>query len=273
MDSDKVQWTLDLIEKLKAAEIGEPGRLDSIKNLIENGKTVFDSDKNYLKSKFEELNQSGEKQIQPVDEISTQKTLYIIGKLREAEIGDPKRLDIMKSLIENNIALEEDDSKYLSEKYEQLKKVDDSEEKIHQQLEIIEKLKEAEIGNAEKLDECKNALNESGELTEENESYLQSKIQQYKKIHAEPPKPVARPDTEKKIVKKFIIKPVDPDAKFCAFCERSIRPERDFSVGALIVLLFIGIIPGIIYYFLKSPVCPICKHSQWRIPPDDHDHS
>ncbi len=58
MDSDKVQWTLDLIEKLKAAKIGEPGRLDSIKNTVENGKTVFDTDKNYLKSKFEELKQS-----------------------------------------------------------------------------------------------------------------------------------------------------------------------------------------------------------------------
>jgi len=272
LDSDKVEWTLDLIEKLKAAEIGEPGRLDSIKNTIENGKTVFDSDKNYLKSKFDELKQSGDKRNQQIEKASTQKTLYIIDKLREAEIGDPKRLDIMKSLIENNIALEEEDSKYLSEKYEQLKKVDDSEEKIHQRLEIIEKLKQAEIGNAEKLDECKNALNESGELTEENESYLQSKIQQYKKIHAEPPKPIARPDTAKKIVTKRL-KPIDPDAKFCAFCERSIRPERDFSVGALVVLLFIGIIPGIIYYFLKSPVCPICKHSQWRIPPDDHDHS
>lgn len=275
MDSDKVQWTLDLIEKLKAAKIGEPGRLDSIKNTVENGKTVFDTDKNYLKSKFEELNQSGDKQNQPVDETSVQKSLYIIGKLREAEIGDPKRLDIMKSLMENNIALEEDDSKYLSEKYEQLKKVDDSEEKIHQRLEIIEKLKEAEIGNAEKLDECKNALNESGELTEENESYLQSKIQQYKKIHAEPPKPAKptpTPDPPKKLVKKRQ-KPIDPDAKFCAYCERSIRPERDFSVAALVILLFLGIIPGIIYYFLVSPVCPICKHSQWRIPPEDDDHS
>jgi len=272
LDSDKVEWTLDLIEKLKAAEIGEPGRLDSIKNVIENGKMVSDSDKNYLKSKFDELKQYGDKQNQQIEKASTQKTLYIIGKLREAEIGDPKRLDIMKSSIENNLELEEEDSKYLSEKYEQLKKVDDTEEKIHQRLEIIEKLKQAEIGNAEKLDECKNALNESGELTEENESYLQSKIQQYKKIHAEPPKPIASPDAAKKIVKKRQ-KPIDPDARFCAFCERSIRPERDFSVGALVVLLFIGIIPGIIYYFLKAPVCPICKHSQWRIPPEDDDHS
>ncbi|MGI0056740.1 MAG: hypothetical protein ACREAK_05125 [Nitrosarchaeum sp.] len=51
------------------------------------------------------------------------------------------------------------------------------------------------------------------------------------------------------------------------------RPERDFSVAALVILLFLGIIPGIIYYFLKSPVCPICKHNQWTIPPDEDEHS
>ena len=113
-------------------------------------------------------------------------------------------------------------------------------------------------------------MNNGGELSDNDESYLQTKIKQYKKIHAEPPKPV-KPVTPKKIVKKRP-RPVDPDAKYCAFCERSIRPERDFSVGALVVLLFIGIIPGIIYYFLKSPVCPICKHSQWQIPPDEDKH-
>jgi len=268
---DKKKWTLDLIEKLKATKIGDLGRLDSIKNSIENGKTVFESDKNYLKSKFEELKQSEGRSNKSVDETNVQKTLYIISKLKDAEIGDPKRLDIMKSLIENNIALENEDSKYLSDKYEQLKKVDDSEEKNQKKLEIIEKLKDAEIGDPEKLDECKNALNECGELTEENESYLQSKIQQYKKIyteHSEPVKPVIRQEIPKKMVKKQA-KPIDPDAKFCAFCQRAVRPERDFSVGALVVLLFLGIIPGIIYYFLKSPVCPICKHNQWQIPPDD----
>jgi hypothetical protein len=65
---------------------------------------------------------------------------------------------------------------------------------------------------------------------------------------------------------------VPPDARFCAYCERHVTPERDFSVGALLILLLLGIIPGIIYYFLKAPVCPICKHHQWEIPPDDEGY-
>ena len=272
MEDEKVKWTLDLIEKLKSAQIGEVPRLDAIKNALENGREVYDSDKKYLQEKFTVLNGIKEPQTQTEPGKSDEKRLYIISKLQEAEIGNHVKLETIKETLLKKESLSAEDAKYINEKYEQLKKVDDSEEKIHQKLEIIEKLKHAEIGNSAKLDECKNALNESGELTEENESYLQTKIEQYKKIHTEPPKPVARPDTAKKIVKKRL-KPVDPDAKFCAFCQRSIRPERDFSVAALVILLFLGIIPGLIYYFLKAPTCPICKHSQWEIPPDDHDHS
>jgi len=270
LDSDKIQWTLDLIEKLKVAKIGEEARLDAIKDALVNGRTVYDSDKKYLQEKFNELQGNSEPQTQSEPGKSDEKRLYMISKLQDAEIGNNVRLETMKEIIADNESLSAEDEQYLDEKYEQLKKVDDSEVQIQQKLEFIEKLKQAEIGNSIKLDEYKNTLNNGGELSDDDESYLQTKIKQYKKIHAEPPKPV-KPVTPKKIVKKRP-RPVDPDAKYCAFCERSIRPERDFSVGALIVLLFIGIIPGIIYYFLKSPVCPICKHSQWQIPPDEDEH-
>jgi len=55
MTDDKVQWTLDLIEKLLETGIGEPSRLDAIKSSIENGRSVYQSDKQYLKGKFKEL--------------------------------------------------------------------------------------------------------------------------------------------------------------------------------------------------------------------------
>src|SRR5437879_9145239 len=55
MMDDKVQWTLDLIEKLLETGIGEPSRLDAIKSSLENGRSVYQSDKQYLKGKFKEL--------------------------------------------------------------------------------------------------------------------------------------------------------------------------------------------------------------------------
>lgn len=272
MTDEKIQWTLDLIKKLNAANIGDESRLDAIRDALENGRKVYDSDKKYLQEKFKMLQETNEPQTQLEPNMSNEKTLYVISRLQKAEIGDHTRLDSIKENIQNNEALSVEDKQYLDEKYEQLQKVDDSEVKIQKKLEMIENLKQAEIGNYTKLDECKNALNDCGTLSDEDESYLQSKIEQYKKIYAKPSEPTkATPTQVPKIVKKRQ-RPVDPDAKFCAFCERHVRPERDFSVGALIVLLFLGIIPGIIYYFLKAPVCPICKHHQWRIPPEDHEH-
>jgi hypothetical protein len=267
LDSNKVIWTLELIEKLKAAKIGDESRLNVIKNALENGKSVYSDDKKYLQEQFKILQERGEQQMQTSAAKSDEKRLYIISKLQEAEIGNNVRLETMKETIQAEESISAEDDAYLDEKYEQLKKVDDSEVKVQQKLEMIERLKHSEIGLSEKLDECKNALNECGKLTEENESYLQEKIEQYNKIHR--PKPATpAPPPRKKIVKKRA-RPVDPDAKYCAFCQRMVHPERDFSVGALVVLLFLGIIPGLLYYALKSKTCPICKHHQWQIPPDE----
>jgi len=268
LDSNKVLWTLDLIEKLKTDQIGDESRLNVIKKALENGKTVYGDDKKYLQEQFKVMQERGERQTQTDPSKSDEKRLYIISKLQEAEIGNHVKLETIKETILGNEKISVEYDAYLDEKYEQLQKIDDTEAKIQLKLEMIEKLKRSEIGSSEKLDECKNALNESGKLTEEDESYLQTKIEQYKKIHTEKPKPATRPDTAKKMVKKRQ-RPVDPDAKYCAFCQRSVHPERDFSVGALVVLLFLGIIPGLLYYALKAANCPICKHHQWQIPPDE----
>ena len=65
---DKVQWTLDLIENLLKTGIGEPSRLDAIKSSLENGRSVYQSDKQYLKGKFKEL------QGKQLHEVSTSKS-------------------------------------------------------------------------------------------------------------------------------------------------------------------------------------------------------
>ena len=276
-DEKKVEWTLDLIKKLQNAKIGDPGRLDSIKDALENGRTVYQSDKNYLQEKFEQLDSSEQGTIgESSNDSKTGKALFVISKLQEAELGNQGRLSSLKASLENNQSISEEGSNYLLEKYNQLLKIDTTESKTLNSLDMIKKLRETEIGSSERLDSIQKNLRERTELSQEDENYLEEKIQQYHKIQGTEPMTQARkiestkPVTLKKIVKKRP-RPVDPDAKYCAFCERSIRPERDFSVGALIVLLLIGIIPGIIYYFLKAPVCPICKHSQWQIPPDEEE--
>ena len=58
--------------------------------------------------------------------------------------------------------------------------------------------------------------------------------------------------------------------KYCINCERMVEPKKDFSLGIFIVLLILGLIPGIIYvlYFLiKQGSCPMCNSKHWGIPP------
>ena len=55
--------------------------------------------------------------------------------------------------------------------------------------------------------------------------------------------------------------------RYCNNCEQMVEPKKHFSAGILLVLLLLGLIPGIIYYLLKSKTCPICNSENWGIPP------
>ena len=117
-----MQWTLDLIEKLRTAQIGEESRLEAIKNALENGRKVYESDKKYLQEKFQVLQGNNESQTQTEPAKSNEKRLYMISKLQEAEIGNNVRLETMKVILQGKESLSSEDDEYLDEKYEQLKK-------------------------------------------------------------------------------------------------------------------------------------------------------
>jgi restriction system protein len=53
---EKIQWTINLIEKLKNEGIGEKTRLNSIKSILEIGDSVLENDKKYLKEKLLDFN-------------------------------------------------------------------------------------------------------------------------------------------------------------------------------------------------------------------------
>ena len=64
MDDKKVQWTLDLIDTLKESQIGDESTLDTIKNTILNEKNIHDSDREYLKEKFQILQKTNQQKTQ-----------------------------------------------------------------------------------------------------------------------------------------------------------------------------------------------------------------
>src|SRR5437867_1480590 len=51
----RVQWTLEQIERFHRAEIGDPKRLDTIKNALEEGKTLDEKEISYLKQGYKVL--------------------------------------------------------------------------------------------------------------------------------------------------------------------------------------------------------------------------
>lgn len=187
-DGQKIQWTLDLIQKLLDAKIGDPERLRTIKNTLETGKEVSDEEKNYLKEQFEELKNNPPETGEEIDETKISKNLIITEKLLEAEIGNRERLETIKKHLTNNESPSKEDDEYLKEKYEQLITIDDSEVQALERLDMVKKLQTAEIGNLEKLEKIQTILDQRKELSQEDESYLKTKFEQYKKITKEEPK-------------------------------------------------------------------------------------
>jgi len=51
--------------------------------------------------------------------------------------------------------------------------------------------------------------------------------------------------------------------EYCRNCEQNIDPKKHFNYGILFVLLILGVIPGIIYYFFIGKKCPICNDDNW----------
>lgn len=60
---------------------------------------------------------------------------------------------------------------------------------------------------------------------------------------------------------------------YCVTCKRKTMPSRGhFVAWAFILLLILGVIPGIIYliyYYMKDLRCPICKGNDWGDPDDN----
>jgi len=61
MFDDQVSWISKFLEQLIVSQTGDSGRLTAIKHALENGRIVYDSDKEYLKKMFNEfLENTGE---------------------------------------------------------------------------------------------------------------------------------------------------------------------------------------------------------------------
>ena len=177
----------ELVDKLLEFNIGEHGRLIYLQNHLREGKPIYDSDKRFLGiclGKLQEL-EGGTIKPENLEMNHDDKYLHMINKLLDSEIGDTGRLRLIKQNILEGKPLVESDELYFKEKYEQFAQIDENEKTTREALVIIEKLKQAEIGNLERLDSIKEKLEQRIVLPIPDIRYFNEKAKELKRLQIE----------------------------------------------------------------------------------------
>ena len=177
----------ELVDKLLEFNIGEHGRLIYLQNHLREGKPIYDSDKRFLGiclGKLQEL-EGGTIKPENLDMNHDDKYLHMINKLLDSEIGDTGRLRLIKQNILEGKPLVESDELYFKEKFEQFAQIDENEKTTREALVIIEKLKQAEIGNLERLDSIKEKLEQRIVLPIPDIRYFNEKAKELKRLQIE----------------------------------------------------------------------------------------
>lgn len=193
MNGLNVEETIDLIEQLLKLKIGDEGRLLYIKNSLNTGRKIYETDKKYLeqwREKIKKINVETKKPLLLSEENAKQE-LNIIGRLEKAEIGNPQRLLTIKKALTEGIEMSDENHQYLNKKFEQLVKTDENEKMFYEAIKVIEKLQEVEIGNSERLQSIQNTLLKGSELNLQDIKYFNEKadalkeLEDYEKILSE----------------------------------------------------------------------------------------
>ncbi len=177
----------ELVDKLLEFNIGEHGRLIYLQNHLLEEKPIYDSDKRFLQiclGKLQEL-EGGTIKPENLEMNHDDKYLHMINKLLDSEIGDTGRLRLIKQNILEGKPLVESDELYFKEKYEQFAQIDENEKTTREALVIIEKLKQAEIGNTERLDSIKEKLEQRIVLPISDIRYFNEKAKELKRLQIE----------------------------------------------------------------------------------------
>lgn len=187
MDNLRELSTLELVEKLIEYDIGENERLIYLKYYIKNGKPIFETDKRFLERCIKKLEGQEVPKIKPkkIENIPDEKNLNIIKQLQESEIGDPNRLESIKHDILDNEILNERDTEYLKEKFEQFAQINENEKTIRDAIKTITALKREEIGNAHRLESINEQLERRSPLSISDVKYFNEKAKELKKLRNE----------------------------------------------------------------------------------------
>ncbi len=162
----RLDWTFDLISKLKQAKVGDGYRLDQIERYLKVGTPIDDKDRHYL--------MEHQKHLKKVSELKNKAawSLDAVRKIREAEIGHLRRLESIRRTIDKGEPISESDQRYLDAKYEKLRHMLDAHNRIEWTKRTIERLSEFGMGDKERLAKIKKLLDEEVTLSEDETGYI-----------------------------------------------------------------------------------------------------
>jgi chromosome segregation ATPase len=191
----KANDTLQSLDKLRQSKLEDIKRLEKLKGTaLQNSKRynksklaaqgfdaitkplqekikVTENEIDFLDSKYDKLKQEIDQQNQ------IQETISLIKKLHEEEIGDYTRLEKINILLEDDEIISQSDIDYLNEKHSMLQQID-ANKKVNWTIDIITKLQEYEVGDYKRLEKIKTALENGHTVNPEEVSYLKEKFNQ-----------------------------------------------------------------------------------------------
>ena len=135
-----------LVQRLQEAKFGDLGRLDYIRETLESKKNVYESDMQYLKEKSKQLEQ-----------------MHYQGKTQQTEtfVSKMNSFNEASSKLKNAVV----------------------EEKKNLEVQgLVQKLIEAKLGDPDRLDYIKKALESGNALYESDKQYLEEKSKQLQRI-------------------------------------------------------------------------------------------
>ena len=165
----KVTWTKYAIERLQESEMRHSKKLEEIREAVEQGKLVSQREIRYLNARYEKM-------LHALDQRNRiDWTIKTIEKLEESRVGDSKKLDEIKQLLEDDVPVTDDDVKYLREEYRLLRQILKIQRKTELAVGMIEELQEMEIGNSTRLEEIKQTIIQRRHVKESEINYLAQK--------------------------------------------------------------------------------------------------
>ena len=173
--SKQVRPRIKIVMQLQEARVGDSGRLESIKESLVAGKELPESDIQYLEQT------SGQLQAAIEHQLMCDWTIDFVQKLQEKNKKKEFTIEEIQKSIEKEKKTFKVDQKFLKQASTKFKEAVEHEKKVDWTLNLISQLKQAKIGDADKLDQITKSL-KSGKVGDVDVKYLMEKKMHLKKV-------------------------------------------------------------------------------------------